>query len=367
MIERFIPYQPEFVTPPGETLADLLEERGMTQTELALRTGRPAKTISEIVNGKAAITPETALQLEKVFATPADYWLTHEAHYRAYLAQLEEKKRLTTHLDWLEHHPVKFLKKMGVLPDLHNRGRNKTTLMQYLLRFYGVASPDEWEKYYAELRPAYRRSQVVQGDSYATAAWLRLGEIEAEQISCSTYDRERFAVALQTCRQLTVLPPEEFDPRLRALCTEAGVVLVLMPGAPGARVSGAARWLNRRPLIQISLYGKTNDKFWFNFFHEAAHILLHSQKLIFLDEETENGFSQEEQEANEFAGEILIPKRFDAELPKLRSREAVRAFAEKIGVHPGIVVGRLQHDHLIDQSWLNDLKERFTWSEPETD
>ncbi len=85
MIERFIPYPPEFVTLPRETLADLLAERDMTQTELALHMGRPANTISELVHGKAAITPETALQLGKVFATPADYWLTHETHYRTSL------------------------------------------------------------------------------------------------------------------------------------------------------------------------------------------------------------------------------------------------------------------------------------------
>lgn len=93
MIEPFISYQPKFVTPPVETLADLLEEHGMTQNELGLQTGWPAKTIKEIVSGKVVITPEIALQLEKLFATPADYWLNHEAHYRAYLALSEKRLR----------------------------------------------------------------------------------------------------------------------------------------------------------------------------------------------------------------------------------------------------------------------------------
>jgi len=363
MTERYIPYQPEIVTPPGETLVDLLEEQAMTQTELAMRMGRPTKTINEIVHGKTAITPETALQLEKIFATPADYWLNHEANYRAYLARLEEEKRLSACHDWLAHHPVRFLKQMGILPNLHNRGKNKTILLQKLLGFYAVASPEEWETYYGEVRAAYRRSQAMPGDPYATVAWLRLGELEAAKISCPPFDRERFATALQACRALTLLPPEEFEPRLKSLCAEAGVMLILLPGLPGARVSGVARWLYQRPFIQLSLYGKTNDKFWFNFFHEAAHILLHSHKLIFLDEEMENGFSQEEEEANAFAASLLIPPVWEAELPELRSREVVRAFAGRIGIHPGIVVGRLQHDQVIEQSWLNDLKERFTWSE----
>ena len=89
MTETRIPYRPTSVTAPGETLADLLDEQGMTQPELAQRMGRPLKTINQIVNGKAAITAETSLQLEKISEISATYWLRHEAHYRAYLTREE--------------------------------------------------------------------------------------------------------------------------------------------------------------------------------------------------------------------------------------------------------------------------------------
>lgn len=86
MIEqRKIVYRPDRVSAPGLTLLDLLEERGMTQAELAERTGRPLKTINEVIKGKTAITPETAIQLERVFGTPAEFWSQREAIYRAYL------------------------------------------------------------------------------------------------------------------------------------------------------------------------------------------------------------------------------------------------------------------------------------------
>ncbi|MEY2914970.1 MAG: hypothetical protein RLZZ184_4279 [Cyanobacteriota bacterium] len=87
-------YNPDYVSPPGDTLLEVLEHRGMTQAELAERTGRPKKTINEIIKGKAAITPETALQLERVFNIPASFWNNRERHYREFLAQKEEKKRL---------------------------------------------------------------------------------------------------------------------------------------------------------------------------------------------------------------------------------------------------------------------------------
>jgi HTH-type transcriptional regulator/antitoxin HigA len=124
-------------------------------------------------------------------------------------------------------------------------------------------------------------------------------------------------------------------------------------------VSGAARWLGNKPVIQLSLYGKTNDRFWFTFFHEAAHVLKHSHKAVFLDELDYGTEDQEEQEANAFAADVLVPKAYQNDLPSLRSKEAVRAFAEQLGIHPGIVVGRLQHDGLIEPSRMNDLKDTF--------
>ncbi len=363
MTEQRIPYNPNAVTAPGETLADLLDERCMSQAELAKRMGRPAKTINEIVKGKAAITPETALQLEKVMETPADYWLTHEAHYRAYLARLEENDKLAQYHDWLDTMPVKELKSLGVLPDLPNRGRNKTALLRSLLQFCAVASPEEWQTVYGSMQAAFRQSRRAGSDTNATAVWLRLGEVRATAVACERYDGRKFEEALAEIRKLTVCRPEEFEPAMKALCAAAGVAFVLSPAIPRAHVSGAARWLRHTPVIQLSLYGKTNDRFWFTFFHEAGHILNHSRKLVYLDDWESGDRHQEEAEANRFAARLLIPRQHESELPSLTSKDAVREFAGRLGIHPGIVVGRLQHEALIEQSWMNDLKDTFEWRE----
>jgi HTH-type transcriptional regulator/antitoxin HigA len=132
-------------------------------------------------------------------------------------------------------------------------------------------------------------------------------------------------------------------------------------------VSGVARWLNaRRPLIQLSVYGKQNDRFWFSFFHEAAHILLHSQqkKSVFLDDPSKSeSSSKEEREANAWARDFLIAPNYAKVLPDIsKTKAAVKDFAEAIGVHPGIVVGRMQHDQLLDVRWLNDLKVSFKFT-----
>ncbi len=91
-------YIPDFVSPPGETLLEVLETRGMSQAELAERTGRPKKTINEIIKGKTAITPETALQFEFVLGVPARFWNQREQNYREFLARQRENLKQR---DWV--------------------------------------------------------------------------------------------------------------------------------------------------------------------------------------------------------------------------------------------------------------------------
>ena len=106
-------YLPDYVSPPGETLLEVLEEIGMSQADLAERTGRPKKTISEIINGKAAITPDTALQLERVLGIPASFWNSREQKYRAFLARQQEQSRLQEQIAWLDKVPVNEMVKVG--------------------------------------------------------------------------------------------------------------------------------------------------------------------------------------------------------------------------------------------------------------
>jgi HTH-type transcriptional regulator / antitoxin HigA len=202
----------------------------------------------------------------------------------------------------------------------------------------------------------------TQSDVGAISAWLRCGEIEAEHLDCPKYNKAKFEKAVQVIRSLTLLSQEESVLQMQHLCQRAGVVFVLVSSIPRAHVSGLARWLNpHRALIQLSMYGESNDRFWFTFFHEVAHILLHDKEDIFLDEWSGETCveSEQEREADRWAREFLIPSQYEAQLTQLKSRDSVIEFARQIGLHPGIVVGRLQHDQIIQPSWMNDLKISF--------
>lgn len=366
MTELSAPFAPDRVLPPGETILDIAEERGWAQSELAKRLGYTEKHVSQLINGKVPVTLDAAQRLERVLGSTLGFWLALEANYQKHTARLKATQRNASWAPWLDELPIKELMATGAIAKVRHDAKSKPGIVEACLRFFGVASPDEWRTHYAAMQVAFRRTRDEQSDVGAISAWLRLGEQAAEKQDAPKYDRVQFERSLQEIRSLTCQAPEVFEPHMRQLLREAGVLLALVPAIPRAHVSGVARWLSAtRPLIQLSLYGKTNDKFWFTFFHEAAHILLHAdskedRKSIFLDDPNANHSKDlHEAEANQWASNMLIPEQYGPELRSLLRKEDVKTFAQRIGIHPGIVVGRLQHDRIIQPSWMNDLKQSF--------
>ncbi len=352
-------FKPDYAVPPGETLRETLEAIGMSQAELAERMGRPKKTINEIIKGKVALTSETSLQLERVLGIPSGFWNNLERNYQETLARVGEQKRLQKQVDWLRKMPVNALIKRGYI----KRFRDKIKQLQEVLNFFGVASPELWEERWLGAKVSYRKSSAFQSDPGAVASWLRMGELAAQKIECKPYDARKFKNALSEIRNLTNQPPEIFQPALIHICSEAGVAVAFVPELPKIQASGATWWINpHKAVIQLSLRYKRDDQLWFSFFHEAGHILLHSKKEVFIEDNSENS---KEDEANRFASEILIPKRklyHFLESSQL-NKAAIKRFASEIGIAPGIVVGRLQHDGILPYSHCNDLKRRFEWKD----
>lgn len=353
-------YAPDYVVTPGAVINDYLDSLNMTQASLVERTGMAKKTINEIIQGKAPVTPDTALKLERVLGRPAHFWSNLERQYQDDLVRQQEQQRLQGRLAWLKSFPLKELIERKWVPQCSDR----VAQMDALLRYFGVASPEQWDTVWKGALPvAYRQTGRPSQHVEAIAAWLRHGELEAQAVDCADYDRKRFLAALQEIRGLTTAEPQHFDPRMRKLCAEAGVVLLFVPELPGAGVYGATRWFNGVPVIQLSLYRKSNDHFWFTFFHEAGHILKHGRKEVFVERKGLN--DEKEREANDFACDFLVPSaRLRAFLtggqPTLA---AIRRFAAEIGVAPGIVVGRLQHDKVLAMNVGNKLKLRFEWND----
>ncbi len=353
-------YAPDRVSPPGETLEEVLEERGMSQAELAERTGLTRKTINEIIKGKNALTPGTALLLEHVLNIPAHFWNNREQAYRDFLARRSSETRLAEAIPWLKELPLTSMIRRGWI----KKHKNQIEQVREALRFFGVARVEQWREIYTTPQAAFRRSRAFKSDPGALAAWMRAGELQAYSIRTADYNRIRFLEVLHEARDLTSLPPEKFMPRLQELCATAGVAVVFVPEIPKAHTSGVTWWLgNKKALIQLSFRYKSNDHLWFTFFHEAAHILKHGKKLVFLEATGKGVVGKEEEEANRYAANILIPPKEYHNFAGKRSysKQEIRSFARSVNIAPGIVVGRLQHDGYLPFSHCNDLKKRYTW------
>jgi len=358
---------PNYAVPPGETLKETLDALGMRQAELAQRTGRPKKTINEIIKGKAALTSETALQLERVLGVPASFWNNLERNYRETIARLKEEKALRAQEKCLAGLPISALVKAGWLP----RKESVVEKLQVFLNFFGVAGMKEWEARWMNPRAAYHKSAAFRSNPVTIAAWLRMGEIAASKFACKPYSASSFRTILDQIRRLTVEEPEIFETRMKDVCAAAGVAVVFVPEISGTHVYGATCWVNpNKALIQLSLRGKSDDYLWFAFFHEAAHIMLHGKREIFIEQEqggeaSKGPLSEKEKEANQFAQDFLIPpKEYRAFVQRGDfSLAAMSRLARRLSIAPGIVVGRLQHDHVIPFSNANSLKKRFQFSE----
>jgi len=347
---------PDWVTPSGEVLAEALDERRMSQSELARRMDRPTKTINEIVNGKAAITADTAIQLERVLGISAAFWNALEAQYRERVARAKALQDLEASTDWLEGFPLRDLSRLHLIPP----ARRKAEQVAALLAFFRVSSPAAWERQWLQPNAAFRRSAAFRSSPKSVSAWLRWGEIESERLSLARFEEAAFRDVVKEVRGLTRQEPfSRVLSRITELSSSAGVAFVVTPEFQGLHISGATRWLSSgHVLIQLSLRHKTDDQFWFSFGHEAGHVLLGRRRDYIHNEEEADGTDADEVAADEFARRLLVPSSdylgFVAR--KDFSEAAIREFARAQGIAPGIVVGRLQREGAINRSHLNNLK-----------
>lgn len=351
---------PAIAVPPGDTLRDELEARNLSQAELARRMNRKPEKINDIITGKTALTPETALQLESVFGISAAFWLTREARYRQTLALIDRKEALEGEIKLLKLMPYKELSDLGKV----KATRNSEEKVSEMRSFFGVATLTAVEE---PKHVSLRVAQLSEKHRYTLCAWIRLGQIEAEKTVMPAFSEKKFEKALHEIRKKMAPGIVNIQHEIREILKEAGVVFALVPHLKSSYAQGCARWFgvkNDKALIQVSLRGSYEDILWFTLFHEAAHILYkHKTRTVFVSS-TNNKYrkdSPEEREADSFASSFLINEEdYEHFLEEgHNSSVKIKAFAEKIGVPSGVVVGRLQHDGLIQRSQLNNLRTKL--------
>ena len=344
--------------PPGEYLAEVIAGRGIAQAELARRLGRPIQAVNEIIKGEKAITPATALQLERALDVPAHIWTGLESRCQLIKARLEEKKQIQKESGYLKQTPYRQLAGL----DCVERARDNEHKIRELHRFYGVSSLANLPGIKA-YEASFRCGRAREASCYALAAWIRCAELRAAEVQAETFDKVKLRKSLNDIRALSTKDPAEFVPELKELLARHGVVLVLLPHFPKTYAHGATFWIKPdKAVLLMSLRGGWADIFWFSLFHETGHILLHGKRMFIDERKVSPELARQEKEADDFAADLLVGAgRFGEFVHRADfSEAAIEAFARKIGVSAGIVVGRLQHEGLLrPDSKLNRLRDRF--------
>ena len=362
-------FSPNWVSAPGDTIADILKERALSIEEFSEQVGCSPEDTVDVLEGRAAISVELAERLEAVLGASAAFWMRRDFDYREDAARISRSDRA-----WLEELPLTDMIKFGWLQT--HRPEYESAMC---LRFFDVPSVDAWRRKYARIleMTALRTSETFDSTPGSVVAWLRQGELEAGDGAGMAWDAERLQHSLPEIRKLTrVSSPVRFLPLLRGICAESGVSVVVVPAPRGCRASGAARLSDSgRALIQLSFRYRTDDHFWFTFFHEVGHLLLHAGGKTTVAGTGEPGWILEgegglgaddevENEANRFAEEVLIPSDSKGDLLSMRcTSDQVIRFGRSVGISAGIVVGQLQYFGRLRHNQLNRLKRRFSWEE----
>lgn len=351
-------FRPDWASAPGDTIVDILHERHVSTAEFAERIGQSVDSTKDLLQGRTTITIALARSLERVLGASVEFWMSRDFQYREHAPVLPAADK-----DWLEQLPVGDMVRFGWLKPAPQPAEEKTAC----LRFFDVSNVQAWHHKYARVleMAAFRTSRSFDSRPAAVAAWLRQGEIESGAINSGKWNPDLFRRSLADARELTrEKVPSRFIPRLKTLCADAGVAVVIVRAPSGCRASGATLFLSpRKALLLLSFRYLTDDQFWFSFFHEAAHLVIHGVTRFFL-EGIEARSTKEEDEANQFAERVLIPPEFKQQMLRLPldGRQVIR-FARRVGVSPGIIVGQLQHYQVITYRQLSNLKRRFVWEE----
>ena len=352
---------------PGRKLRELLEQRGWTQDELAQITGKRRQTISNIVAGKSGVTPEMAISLGAAFGNEPSEWLQWSAEYELAVAEVdaadvERRARLYSLA------PVREMVKRGWLdlPDSHT----DDDLERELTSFFSGSLDSNFPV-------AARRTISLSTLNVAEKAWCFRARQLAGGIVAAEFDRGRLDSAERQLRKAAAYQKDAS--KVAKILSEYGIRFLVIEPLPGARMDGAAFWLDEgAPVIALSVRFDRLDAFWFTLFHEFAHIK-HGDALsvdVGVLHDADGGISvslvedENEKKANEAAAEALIPRHeiesFISRVSPYYSRERIIQFAHRVRIHPAVIVGQLQHRREIGYSALREFLVKIRASVTET-
>lgn len=346
-----------FLVPTGRIIKEYLDERGISQKDLAHRIDVSEKHISNLLNGKTRLTEDMALKLERVMPdVSAGYWLNYEAKYQEYLAREKEQ-------EWLEGLDLKEIAERFHFKEVFKGA--KMTLVEQAIEMLKMLGVSSFDQYRFALPNAAIEFMQDGGEPEAVVVWLKLCEDEVEgqnaDLDNVQYSKRKLERVLDKLKAIASNP--NLDNSLkscRKLLNSVGIYLVEVPAVRNCKVRGALTTYKGHPAIYISRRFKFHDYVWFAIIHELAHLLLHyNPKETFVAVDELASSDEKDNEANDFARAFFVSpddyKDF-VESADIHDAGSVRRFAKGQGTTAGMVASFLQHDGLIEYSELSMLR-----------
>ena len=285
-----------------------------------------------------------------VLGVPAKFWNNLESIYREKIIKAEAENAMEADKEMVKKIPYREMVKLGWIPDAVESNEKVVNLR----KFFEVVELSLIGKEQIT-RIACRRLAITEKSDLALMAWAQEARIKARNIQTASINIKGLTSVLNNIRNMTVLNPKEFCPKIKKCLADCGIALVFLPHLEGSFLQGASFIDGNKIVLGLTARGKDADKFWFSLFHELAHIVLgHVGQ--------PNGTSEDdEKEADRWSGDILIDSKDFEEFRRNRdySESQVLQFAKAQGIAPGIIVGRMQLEGMIKYSMLNNLKEKY--------
>lgn len=339
-------------TPPGATIKELLEDRGMTQKEFSKRMGMSEKHTSKLINGEVHLTTDMAEKLELVLGVPAGFWNNLEAIYQEKLVKVKRENELEEEKELAQKYPYNKIVQWGMAPP----ARKWIEKIVNLCKFFEVSRLELLQN--RELMPiACRKLSDTETSTYIMRTLAQYAKLKARDMETAVFSADALRQNLRKVRNLLVHQPDDVSERLTALLKSCGIALVYLPQLKGAFLHGITFYDPgaNKVVLGITMDGKYADQFCFSLFHEISHIL---EGHIYQKDGTSE---EDEKRADRTAADILIPseklKAFYLEADY--SLHSIEVFADSIQVSPDIIIGRLQHDKKIKHNQLNQYRRKY--------
>ncbi len=361
-----IEYQELLAFHPGYYILDIITDMGITQSEFAKRLNTTNKTLSKLLNGEISLSDDIAQKLAQMLGTTVDVWLKLQLAYNEKVLAIKQRKELDEEKEYLKQIDYRYFSKLKLVEDT----KKPEDRIKQLRKFFKVSSLQVLKQ--KDFLVACRTvvTSVTEKNIMNSNAWVQTALNLTERIDCKPFNKQLLESFLPEIRSMTLQEPSVFYPRLYEIFRECGVAFVLLPHLPNSGVNGAVKWINKeKVLLALNNRRLSADTFWFSLFHEIKHVLQQKLKSTFISgSPSDYGQidNELEVEADLFSGDYLIPREKYNKFINIANfnQSNIELFAEQIGIHPGVIVGRLQYDLHLPYNYLTHLRIKYIIGKP---